>query len=75
MADLKRLEREERAYNTYREHRVAICATLYENLSPDLQTRVNHDPAAMQYKAKGKAGSLWTFIKEVIQGVRYYMMS
>ena len=71
MADLKRFEREERAFNTYREHRMAICATLYQSLSPDLQNRVNQDPAAMQYKAKGEAGSLWKFIKEVIQGVRY----
>ena len=72
MADLKRFEREERAFNTYREHRMAICATnLYQSLSPDLQNRVNQDPAAMQYKAKGEAGSLWKFIKEVIQGVGY----
>ena len=27
MADLKRFEREERAFNTYREHGMAICAT------------------------------------------------
>jgi len=47
MTDLKRYEREERAFNTYREHRLAICATLYQSLSPDLQNRVNQDPAAM----------------------------
>ena len=47
MADLKRFEREERAINTYREYRMAICATLHQSLSPDLQNRVNQDPAAM----------------------------
>ena len=71
MADLKRFEREERAFNTNREHRMAICATLYQSFSPDLQNRVNQDPAAMQHKARGEAGSLWKFIKEVIQGVGY----
>ena len=70
MADLKRFEREERV-NSYREHRIAICVTLYQSLSPDLQNRVNQDPAATQYKAKGEAESLWKFIKEVIQGVGY----
>ena len=71
MADLKRFEREERAFNTHREHRMAICATLYQSLSLDIQNRVNEDPAAIQYKARGEAASLWKFIKEVIQGVEY----
>ena len=68
---MKRFEREERAFNTNRKHRMAICATLYQSLSPDLQNRVNQDLEAMQYKARGEAGSLWKFIKEVVQGVGY----
>ena len=50
---------------------MAICVTLYQSLSSDLQNRVNQDPAAMQHKAKREAGYLWKFIKEVIQGVGY----
>ena len=58
MVDVKRFKREERAFSTCREHRMAICATSYQSLTPDLQNRVNQDLAGMQYKTREEAGSL-----------------
>ena len=70
-AEIKNFERTERAYNQYREHRVSICATLYQSLSNDIQNRVNQDPRALAHKNNGEAGSLWRFIRGIIQGVGY----
>jgi hypothetical protein len=70
-AQLKAYERDDRLYNQYREHRLSICATLYQSLSADLQHRVNLDPRASAYKNNGEAGSLWRFLKGVIQGIGY----
>ena len=44
------------------------------DLVPKSQSRPleqSESRAAMQYKASGEDGSLWKFIKEVIQGVGY----
>ena len=52
-AEIKNFERIERAYNQYREHRVSICATLYQSLSNDIQNRVNQDTRALAHKNNG----------------------
>ena len=59
IADLKRFEREERAFILCREHRMAICVTLYQVSVHTFKT----NPAAMQSKAKGEDECLWKFIK------------
>jgi hypothetical protein len=54
---MKAYDRADKAYNQYRDHRMSICATLYQSLSA--------------YKRNEEAGALWRFIKGVIQGVGY----
>ena len=44
---------------------------MYQSLSNDIQNRVNQDPRALAHKNKCEAGSLWRFIRGIIQGVGY----
>ena len=55
MAVLKRFER---AFNSYREHRMAICATLNQSLSPDIQSESRSSSHTIQNQRRS-----WMFEK------------
>jgi hypothetical protein len=65
-AQLKDYERDDRLYNQYREHRLSNSLS-----KPECRTSTQSQSLSKSISLfNGDAGSLWRFLKEVIQGIR-----
>jgi hypothetical protein len=68
-AQITLFNRNDKLFREYERSRLQVCAVLYSSLSPEIRNRVDNDREATRLKEQGLVGSLWGFIRQVVQGV------